>query len=568
MASTDVSDRKQGNGKDGKGEQARQDALSRQELRRHLAQLSPKARFDALLDAKDARRLVRTVPAEDLYFSIAEVGLADATEIVQLASPAQFRAFVDLGGWTKDRIDPHQVLTWLRAARGDETEDFLAKVHGMDLEVLEHLLRSFTIIHDKEENPDVAVSGVTLETAEGRYLIEITVEGPEMSAVRQLLNDLIAENPFEATRLLEAIRWELTTELEETAYRFRSARLQDLGFPELYEALSLFAYLDPGAPPPGPPVEPGLAAAPQRVDYLEAAYGGLSDEEKEGLEIELRYVVNAALVAEAAEPGDLEAVRRVSEMARDYLSLALEHLSGGEPAKAADVVRERELKKIFQIGFSLTLKLKFRADRLAKAPLFRLGEVMLLLPEEEAGVAALRRKRPLRALKVEGAEPVPFRSRRELRDSEALLERAEAQVEIFSALLGGTPEAAQAAVARFGVGLDVLGVERLWTSIVALAALDPSLPPGPVPAGRVVELGERLFEKGPSGGAQLRPGVAERVRSALEPKVPEKARGELRRMVDRTLDRLLAELGNAYLSEGKLGATAGVILPVEGQPIL
>ena len=64
-----------------------------------------------------------SLPAELLYTTIQDVGLADSTELVQLASPAQFRTFVDLAGWKRDRIEPHAVLTWLRAARGDASGD-------------------------------------------------------------------------------------------------------------------------------------------------------------------------------------------------------------------------------------------------------------------------------------------------------------------------------------------------------------------------------------------------------------------------------------------------------------
>ncbi|HEY0095231.1 MAG TPA: DUF6178 family protein, partial [Archangium sp.] len=218
-----------GNGSGGNGSDLQQ-ALST--LRRQLASLPAKKRMDALIESRDARALVRSLPAEDLYFTIMEVGLADSTELVQLASPEQFLTFVDLAGWKKDAVDLHQVLTWLRAARGDEAEDFLRKLRKVDTEVFELLVREFTLIHDLEENPDVHVEGVTLETPEGRYLVEFKgVEGPELAAMRSLLTDLIADNPFEAVRFLEATRWEVPGELEESAYRFRTGRLQDLGFP-------------------------------------------------------------------------------------------------------------------------------------------------------------------------------------------------------------------------------------------------------------------------------------------------------------------------------------------------
>lgn len=549
------------NGSKGNGGDAQQ-ALSL--VRRQLAALPARKRLDAIIESRGARELVRSLPAEDLYFTLMEVGLADSTELVHLASPEQYRTFVDLGGWTKDRLEPHEVLTWIRAARGDEPEEFLRKVRKLDAEVLEMLLREFTLVHDLEENPDVQVEGVTLETPEGRYLVEFKgVEGPELAGMRALLNDLIADNPFEAVRFMEATRWDVPSELEEAAYRFRTARLQDLGFPPLEEAVRLFSRVDTG---PAPTAAPGTALASQgQPDYLEAAFRSLDALERENLEDELRYMANATLVAEVEDPGDLDALRRVGEMARDYLLLGLEHLTGGDPSRAAQVVRDTELKRIFQVGFSLTLTLKFRADRLMKQPLAQVEGTPLLFPEEAAAVEALRRKRPRRALKVPGAEPVSFRSRRELASSEEVLTRAEAQVSLLGALLGGTPERAREVLARFGTEPRV-GMDHVFAAGVALALLEGKVDPRPVPSGRGDELGAMLFEGAPEA-PRLRPDVAGRALAVLEPAVPEPARPELRRLVNATLARLLEELAPSFLEEGKLTPIASVLLPMErGQP--
>lgn len=549
-----------GNGSRGNGADL-QRALST--LRRQLASLPAKRRLDALIESRDARALVRSLPAEDLYFTLMEVGLADSTELVQLASPEQFRAFVDLGGWKKDQVALHQVLTWLRAARGDEPEDFLRKLRAVDIEVLELLVREFTLIHDLEENPDVHVEGVTLETPEGRYLVEFKgVEGPELAALRSILNDLIADNPFEAVRFLEATRWEVSGELEESAWRFRSGRLQDLGFPALEEAARLFSRVDTG-PAPAPAAVAALVATKTQPDYLEAAFRALDEVERENLEAELRYLANATLVAEVEDPGELDAIRRVGEMVRDYLLLGLEHLTGGDASRAAQVVRDTETRRVFQVGFSLTLTLKFRADRLMKQPLARVEDMPLLFPEEATAIEALRRKRPRRTLKVPGAEPVPFRSRRELAVSEEVLARAEAQVALLGALLGGTAQRAHEVLALFGVEPRVLGVERFFAATVALALLEGKVGPRPVPSARRDELGTLLFEGTPEA-PRLRPDVAARVAAVLEPVVPESARPELRRLVDVTLARLREELAPSFLQEGKLNPIASVLLPIEG----
>ena len=102
-----------------------------------------------------------------------------------------------------DRWSPHEVLTWLRAARGEDAPRTSSpSCTGWTWRCWSCLLREFTVMHDLEENPDVNPEGVTMETPEGRYLVEFKAEGAELAGVRALLNDLIAENPFEAVRLL------------------------------------------------------------------------------------------------------------------------------------------------------------------------------------------------------------------------------------------------------------------------------------------------------------------------------------------------------------------------------
>ena len=216
------------------------------------------------------------------------------------------------------------------------------------------------------------------------------------------------------------------------------------------------------------------------MELLGEALRGLEDDERDALETELRLLANQALVAEGADPGDVDAQRDTLELVRDVLQLGLEQATGGDPEHAADVVREEHLKRIFQLGFSLTLQLKFRADRLMKRPLARIGEVVLLMPWEARVVEALRRRRPRRALKVEGAEPVIFRSRRELAECNQVLDRAEAQVELFTALLG-EPSASQAAgLEDLSRSSRPLEAGTIWTALLAHALLEGVARPAPL----------------------------------------------------------------------------------------
>jgi hypothetical protein len=345
--------------------------------------------------------------------------------------------------------------------------------------------------------------------------------------------------------------------MEEIAFRFRTARLHDLGFPPLDEAMALYAWVDPSPlAPAAAPGADGLArttAGDARPDYIAAVLGSLSPDERDTLEEELRLLINSALVADAADPGEMEDIRRVGEQTRDYLSLGFEHLTGADPSSAAEVARQHPLRKIFQVGFSLTLQLKRQADRLAKS-LFAVGGEVPLLAFERAALAALRRKRPMRALKVEGADPMPFRSRRELDESLKLLSRAEQQAEVFRALLGPAPAEA---VARFGMPFHGLGADRLFAAVLAHAVLDGVARVAPFPVARLTELGGRLFE-GDVAAPALRHPAAERALSALGPPVPEPLHEELHRMVDASLARLLRELGAAFLRDGRMAAEGSI----------
>jgi hypothetical protein len=391
---------------------------------------------------------VRSLPADELYFVIREVGLADAVELVRLASPSQFRAFLDLDAWPRGRFDAARALPWLRAGRagapGDEALEaaWRRKLQALDLELLELVLARSLVIHDLDQDPDPEITHEHhLRTPEGKLALEFAVEGVEYVAVRGLVDDLYAEEPLRAARLLAAVRAELPSELEETALRWRTGRLQDLGFPPLEEALSWFARPSgraraelPGAParPPGFFLE---LRAPGSL--LARAADRLPPEERDALELELVGAANATLVADGVDPGDLDAVRRSVESARALVELGLESLAGPGPeseARAAEALRATPVKTVFQQGFGRLLQLRWRAEKVLKAASAPLG------PPLDEVLRALARRRPLYFPGVEapredwgtpaaGAfEPRPFLSAADLARAEEALAAAEERV--------------------------------------------------------------------------------------------------------------------------------------------
>lgn len=491
-----------------------------QRARADLAAATGKRRLDVILDARDPQALVRALPAEELYFTIRDVGLADAVELVQLASPEQFKVFLDLDAWRGYRFEPARAMPWIRAARSGAAMEprsaarWNAKLAALDQEVLFLLLRTSLRVHDLEQDPDPEIaSDRFMRTAEGKFIIEFLVDGVEYLAVRGLIDDLQAHDPFQATRLLSALRWETVSDLEETALRWRNGRLADLGYPSIDEALSWFARppAEPAAAPGAPARSAGFYLAQfRRGGLLDRAVQTLTPEERDGVELQLVAAANAVLVADAVDPGDLDAVRTAVEAGRAYVELGLEALAAADEARAAEVLRDTAVKRVFQQGFARVLALKWRAERI-----FREGGAgkrdapLLDAPIGEAMVAlAVRRPRYYPGLELDRAEwgsPAAgaFASRH-VRGSEDLT-RLSAALDLAQGL---------AALAR-ALGMHEVRAEgplaprlsALYLTALANERLGRPFAPAPIPAGelgRAVEaLGEvddpRLADAGEAG---------------------------------------------------------------------
>jgi len=488
----------------------RERPLAPAELARHRADLAAatgRRRLDLILDAPNPQALVRSLPADELYLVIRDVGLADAAPLVQLASAEQFKVFLDLDVWRRDTLDPSRALVWLRAARAGSLDDpkaaarWARKLDQLDRELLFLLLRGALIVHDLEENEDPEiVNDRFMRTPENKYILEFTVDGADYVAVKGILDDLYAENAFMATRLLSALRSELDSELSETALRWRASRLSDLGFPSLEEALSWFAR-PPKAPSeahPGLPARPPgfwIAAHPG-TGLLDRAAALLTDEVRSAVEPELISAANAVLVADATDPGDVESVARALGAARAMIELGLEARVGADEAQAATALAEVPIKRLFQEGFGRILALKWRAERIFREQAAGTRESPLLDVPLGEGLAALCLRRPrfhpgLEAERSHWGAPAlaaiptrPFLTTLDLTRAAAALDAAEGLVALGArlGLLLGKPG-------------DAAGLHRLsarYLTALANERLGRSFSPVPVPGAELKAAAEAI----------------------------------------------------------------------------
>jgi hypothetical protein len=385
--------------------------------------------------------------------------------------------------------------------------------------VLFLILRDALVIHDLEQEPDPEFqSDRFMTTPEGRFMIEFQVEGLEYAAVRGIVDDLYADDPFQATRLLSAIRWELPSELEETALGWRTGRLADLGYPSMDEALSWFArpprtpvHTEPGAParPPG-----FFLATLARGSRLDRAAAALPPEERERFEPQLVAAANAVLVADAVDPADVEAVRAAFESARALLELGLETHGGTDTDADARALAETPVKRLFQEGFGRILELKWRAERLLSGRDVGTRERPLLDAPVGEAVIALTARRPRYYPGLElprdewggpaaaALEPRRFLSGHELRRATEALDLAEGLAALARELGLAAPRDAGPLPPRLStLYLTALANERLGRAF-APAPLAPGDLPAAARALATIE-DPRLAARGAAGALLL-----------------------------------------------------------------
>jgi len=422
------------------------------ELRR-IQTLPLSRQADALLENPE---VLQRFPAEELYWFIHNLGLEDALELVQNTSPAQFCALVDFAAWRGDSFQLAALMEWLEVALGGEEEAFFAKLQGLDIEVLELLFQRAVHIKQVDEPEDNTLE--SMETVDGRLRLEFLPTGNQRHVLQRIVEIWAGKNALEFSRFLEAVRWNLPSELEETAFLFRNARLEDLGFPPRERAMSLLAWVDIKQYLLVPQT-PSLVDAGE--DFLEEGFKALTEEQRLQLEEEARYLVNGFLMAEEAEPGDGEAIYDLSRQARDYLNLGLHYITAGQRSFIVEALQQFGLRKIFQVGLSLTVDIKRELERMRKEPHAQWQKLWWTMEALYPLLSAINSRRPL--LWKEGKKAM-FRSLADISFARLQLEKARRQMAIMALLHQNEP---QKALLPFGVELELLRPERFFCSAVA-----------------------------------------------------------------------------------------------------
>ncbi|MFP4596929.1 MAG: DUF6178 family protein [Persicimonas sp.] len=387
-------------------------------LERTLPPGEPQDQVKAIMEMRDPVGFLQSLDSHTFYQLIKGAGWDQTYDLIQYAEPRQIQNFLDFDCWTRDRLIPDKMEKWLVALVTEATDDKLREVaRNLDPEVLAIYFKAHLHVEELDEGriPD-DLEGNIATSPDGVYAIVYPDDEDKSALLRALLERLYAADRVLAWTLLEAVRWELMSEMEEFAYKWRNSRLEEYGFVTRDEAVEVYSYVDParyrekidGELKPDEHLE---RLAPDTLDlpavledelddefYAFRAVSKLVDPEVvQRIFYQIAALTNRTMIADGIDPGEVESGRQVIRRTLGYLSLGLEFLSRADLDLAGKQISYLPVKRIFQVGFSLPRKLQARLESLEHRPTLSIveGDKFSLLDADERALAeSLARPRP------------------------------------------------------------------------------------------------------------------------------------------------------------------------------
>lgn len=335
-----------------------------------IHQARGKQKYDLLINAQQIEKLVLQLHPQELYLMINELGAEYSIELLALASTEQLTTLLDLDCWDGDNLSPVLSLHWLQLLLSTGDEKICQLARQMEPELLVLFLKKHLIITRGIEAYDDD-DAENAKRMEGLYDIEYFSEDAAkiIGAILKIWQEREQESYL---LIMEMIRGELNSVLEEEVYQARSNRLLDLGIIPAIEAKTIYSYIDPETFKPGGKSNFYLEADNSQHPAALLACGSprnllaeiLSGKVDHDLACELLFLVNRKMSADKIDLAETEDVTEAFQSTYDTLNLALEFLAGADLDKAETTFNNTYLLHLFQLGHSLIKTQQRRGEKI------------------------------------------------------------------------------------------------------------------------------------------------------------------------------------------------------------
>jgi hypothetical protein len=204
-------------------------------------ELRPEVRSEFLMLCDHPEQVVPLLAEAELAVSIRASGMSEAAWLLELATPEQRVACVDLDCWRPWRLELPRLVEWVDALIEAGRPTLLRALEEWDPELWLLVVRGMT---------EVAVLGKEDEPPPGWMTQDGVVywkpgSDEDFARVHEIAQASFAEATPRYWQLVYGLIFELPSEVEEYAIKWHTARMNDLGFPDLEQAMEIYRPLRP-----------------------------------------------------------------------------------------------------------------------------------------------------------------------------------------------------------------------------------------------------------------------------------------------------------------------------------
>ncbi len=345
----------------------------------------PRDRMEALLECQDTSAAVQALDPIEFYDLYHAVGPGDAMMLLEYASGEQFQMCLDLDIWRGDELRDDELTPWVEAMLACPDEKFQEFWSEIDPEVLGlYLHRNVHLYVSEDKNDEVDIpdeeSKNVAQSPDFTYWIAYQEDSDKAEMLRQLIDRMYAVLGIDkAWSALENMHFEMETDLEETAYHFRTERIREYGFMPKDEAAALFFNVDVQAESKRMRNEVSgelyvkafhatskLDSALAAIDESPAAdcyFGKILTrvQDLEAIRYQLLSMAQQIATVDGFQPHEDQGFEESMLLAVSYVSMGLEYASEHDDDLAERLLRHIALRRLFSLGYSLTEELHRKA---------------------------------------------------------------------------------------------------------------------------------------------------------------------------------------------------------------
>ena len=340
-----------------------------------FAGMSSTARLRAVLDLPDPGRALRQMRPDEFYLLLNGIGLDDSHDLLAYATPEQRRAVCDMDAWSGSRYVPARFDRLLGMAACVSLDLALSLLGEMDTEQLElHVASSCVVGIAADDEP---TSDWTFNTPDNVFVVSCEDEA-SVAPLRRFLDLLYAAGLQRAHLVLQGLRRDTPSSLEEMALKFRESRLADLGFPPEEERFALWEPFDVAAVrqrveeavpepievPPAQALALALAGVREAPLFWRAVSAALPTVPAATLLDRLVALVNKVMAARSADLSDEGAWRDAATDAVLTASIGIEELAGGDEGRAGAVLAVVWPVELYRVGVEAIRPVSLLARRI------------------------------------------------------------------------------------------------------------------------------------------------------------------------------------------------------------